>query len=194
MWQLGILTCGDQLFAGVSRRGSQPSPRIDLFAGPRRLLHHGFVSFVSCLSVSLLAGLSRLLAVFLSLLTLRLRKLLSIRRLSQQRPTNIATLPAAARDRSAIPIFLFKPPYRGRSRVLDLEPVRRSAGAVRRAEPLGHDALAAERSGVLVDRRAVAGEYLIECNAGVRHPQQSGEPPFAVLDRLAADVLAVHLE
>ena len=43
-----------------------------------------------------------------------------------------------------------------RRRVLDLQLMRRSARAVRRAQSLRYDAFAAERAGVLVDRRAVA--------------------------------------
>ena len=47
---------------------------------------------------------------------------------------------------------------------------------------------------MLVDYRSLTAEVLIEGDAVVRQPQQPGQPTFAVLDRLAPDVLAVHLE
>ena len=47
---------------------------------------------------------------------------------------------------------------------------------------------------MFVDRRALTGESLVERDAVVRQPQQPGQPALAVLDRLAPDVLAVHLE
>jgi hypothetical protein len=72
--------------------------------------------------------------------------------------------------------------------------MRRAARSVERAKPLRHDALAAERAGVLVDRGAVALIVLVQRDAVMRQPQQPGEPAFADLDRLAADILAVHLE
>src|SRR6476469_8447235 len=93
-----------------------------------------------------------------------------------------------------MPLLFRLAPNRRRRRVLDLEPVRRSAGAVRRAQPLRHDALAAERARVLVDRRAVTAEVLIGGDTVMREPKQAGEPALAVLDRFAPDVFAVHLE
>ena len=60
--------------------------------------------------------------------------------------------------------------------------------------PLRHNSLAPERASVLVDHRAVALELLVERDAVVWQPQQPGEPPLAVLDRLGPNVLAVHLE
>ena len=48
--------------------------------------------------------------------------------------------------------------------VLDLEPLVRPAHAVRGAKPLAHDALAAERTGLLVDNCAVAIAGLVERN------------------------------
>src|SRR5215510_10756593 len=47
-------------------------------------------------------------------------------------------------------------------RVLDLEPMVDAAGAIRRAEPLRHDALATESAGVFEDSRSIASEMLVE--------------------------------
>ena len=47
---------------------------------------------------------------------------------------------------------------------------------------------------MLVDDSAVSGESLVERHAVVLEPHRAGEAPLAVLDRLAAYVLAVHLE
>ena len=64
------------------------------------------------------------------------------------------------------PILLRLPPDRRRGRVLELEPVRRAAGAVARAEPLGDDALAAELAGVLEHRQpAVVLQVLVQAHA-----------------------------
>ena len=94
----------------------------------------------------------------------------------------------------ALPIFFVQPPHRRCRWVLDLQPVRRSACPIRRAKPLGHDALAAERARVLVDDGTIAAERLIKGDAVMRKPQQPGQPALSVLDRLGAHVLAVHLE
>jgi hypothetical protein len=56
----------------------------------------------------------------------------------------------------AVPVLFRLAPDRGRCRVLDLQPVIDPTGAVGRAEALRHDALAAERAGVLEEHRAVA--------------------------------------
>ena len=61
---------------------------------------------------------------------------------------------------SFAPVFLRLAPHRWRNWVLELKPVRRTAGAVARAEPLGDDALAAELAGVL-DHRAI----IWQCNS-----------------------------
>ena len=66
----------------------------------------------------------------------------------------------------AVPILLGLASHSQCHRVLDLEPVIDPAGAVRRAEPLGYDALASERAGVLVEDRTVAREVLVEGVAG----------------------------
>jgi hypothetical protein len=70
------------------------------------------------------------------------------------------------------PIFLRFAPHRRRRRILDLEPLPGSAGAVERAEPLRHDALAAELAGVFDHDIAVADEVLVECNSWRRLAQQ----------------------
>ena len=57
-------------------------------------------------------------------------------------------------SRRSLPLLLGFSLYGRRRRILDLQPVRRSAGAVRRPKPVGHDALTAERARVLVDDRA----------------------------------------
>jgi hypothetical protein len=92
------------------------------------------------------------------------------------------------------PIFFFKPPYRGRIGVLDLEPMRRSAGPIGGAEPLRHDALATKRAGVFVDRGAIAVVVAAERDAVMWEPQQLDESPLAILNRLAPDILTIHLE
>jgi hypothetical protein len=70
----------------------------------------------------------------------------------------------------------------------------RPARAIWRAEALRDDALAAERAGVLVDDRTVAAEVLVERDAFMRQTEQAGQPALALLDRLVAQILAVHLE
>jgi hypothetical protein len=85
-----------------------------------------------------------------------------------------------------VPILFFEPPYGRRCRILDLEPVWRPAGAVRRAKPLRHDTLATERAGMLEDRCTLTVESLVECNAVMRQPQQPSQPALAILDRLAS--------
>src|SRR5947207_15010124 len=57
-------------------------------------------------------------------------------------------------------------------RIFDFHPMRRSARAVRRAEPLRHDALAAELAGVLKENVAIAPEDLVEHNAEIRPAHQ----------------------
>jgi hypothetical protein len=78
-------------------------------------------------------------------------------------PSGISSPPATP----AAPIF-FRFALQGRRlRILDLEPVIHSAGTVRRAEALRHDALAAEIADVLVDDGAVANVMLVESDAVV---------------------------
>jgi hypothetical protein len=59
-------------------------------------------------------------------------------------------------------------------RILDPAPLRRSTGAVSRAEPLRHDALAAELTGVLIDDDAVV----------VQRDARSGRAPVWCTARL----------
>jgi hypothetical protein len=47
---------------------------------------------------------------------------------------------------------------------------------------------------VLEDDGTIAGEVLVESDTFMRQAQQPGEPAFAILDRLAADVLAVYFQ
>jgi hypothetical protein len=56
----------------------------------------------------------------------------------------------------SVPILLGFTLYRWRFRILDLHPMRRTPGAIGRAEPLRHDAFAAEFAGVLENDVAVA--------------------------------------
>src|SRR6516225_9343975 len=63
---------------------------------------------------------------------------------------NIATCSSFATEAplNSAPILFGLTFHRGRVRVLELEPIRRAAAAVARAEPLRHDALASELAGV----------------------------------------------
>jgi hypothetical protein len=88
-------------------------------------------------------------------------------------------LAAGSGGRALGPIFFFQPPQGGRVRVLDLEPVRRPAGAVRRPEPLGHDALAAKCAGMIVNDRAVPFEILVHDDAGLKPAEQFYQGPLA---------------
>ena len=90
------------------------------------------------------------------------------------------------------PIFPFEPPDCWCLRVLDLKPMRRPA---RYEEPSRFDTTPLQPSaGVLLDRGAIAGEMFIDSNAVVGAPQQLTEPALAVRDRIAPNVLALHLE
>src|SRR6202008_3130346 len=53
------------------------------------------------------------------------------------------------------PTLLCLASHRGRGRFFNLDQMADAAGAIRRAEPLRHDALATERTGVLKDNRAI---------------------------------------
>jgi hypothetical protein len=57
--------------------------------------------------------------------------------------------------RSPSPILLGLALHHRRDWVLELQPVSRTAATIRRAEPLGHDALAAELAGMAEDGRAI---------------------------------------
>jgi hypothetical protein len=95
---------------------------------------------------------------------------------------------------ASVPLLFGFAPYRGRRRVLDLQPAISAARAIRRAEALRHDALAAEHAGVLVDDRAVGIVMLIVGDACMRVAQELGQLAFALLDRHVPQVLAVEFE
>ena len=63
--------------------------------------------------------------------------------------------PATRRGALAVPILLRFTRHCWRGRVLDLQPAVSAPGAVRRAQTLRHDALAAERTSLAVDDRAI---------------------------------------
>jgi hypothetical protein len=67
-----------------------------------------------------------------------------------------------------------------------------AAGAIRRAEPLRHDAFATKPAGVFENYRSVAIELIVS-DTIMREPQKPGKPALARLDRLGADVLAINL-
>jgi hypothetical protein len=73
------------------------------------------------------------------------------------------------------PIFLGLAFHRWRLRVFHLHPTVSAARAIKRPEPLGHNALAAEPAGVLEYDLAVALVVLIEHNAGMRGANQLGQ-------------------
>jgi hypothetical protein len=79
-------------------------------------------------------------------------------------------------------------------RVFDFHPMIGSARAIRRAELLRHDALAAERAGVLEDCRAVASMVLVERDTFMGVTQKLRQYSLALLDRHVPQVLAVHFE
>jgi hypothetical protein len=92
------------------------------------------------------------------------------------------------------PIFALKPAHRWRRRVLDLEPMRRSTGLVRRAEPFRNDALAAQRAGVLVDRGGIAAVNLVDRDAVVPMLNEPRKVFFPLFDRIRPQVSAVDLD
>ena len=63
------------------------------------------------------------------------------------------------------PFFLGLARDSGRRWVLDFQPTNGSARAIRRAEALRHDALAAEGAGLLEDDRSIACVVLVEDDA-----------------------------
>jgi hypothetical protein len=78
-----------------------------------------------------------------------------------------------------------------RVRILELEPVPRSAAHVARAETLADDALEAEPAGVPEHDVPWLGDMLIQLQAELGTAQELGEHLLALLDRLAAQVPAV---
>jgi hypothetical protein len=92
----------------------------------------------------------------------------------EQAATFSASAPLAAPRSPLRPIDLRLAPDGWCNGVLDLEPLIRSTHAVRGAKPLADDALAAERTGLLVNDRAVAFIGLVERNAVVGLPEELG--------------------
>ena len=79
------------------------------------------------------------------------------------------------RDRtSLVPFFLGLARHRRRSRILDLDPAVSAARAIRGSQALRHDALAAERAGVLVDDCAVAAIVLVAVVRNFVNPAWTG--------------------
>jgi len=58
--------------------------------------------------------------------------------------------------RDSTPLFFGLAPHRRRRRVLDLDPLLRSAGAVRRTNPLRDNTFTTELAGLLIDDFTVA--------------------------------------
>jgi hypothetical protein len=79
-------------------------------------------------------------------------------------------------------------------RVFDLHPLIGSAGAIRRAEALRHDALGAECAGVLEDDRSLARVVLVEGDGLGAVTQKLRQDALALLDRRAPQVLAIQFE
>ena len=75
--------------------------------------------------------------------------------------------------------FLHAQP-RGGLRIFCLEPGLDFAAAIRRIDPLRHDAFEAELAGVLEDGAAVAGQVLAVADAGLGLAQQLGERGLAI--------------
>src|SRR5215471_8880718 len=92
------------------------------------------------------------------------------------------------------PIFLCLALHRWRFRVLELQPILRSAGAVARAEPLRDDAFEAHLTGVPEYALAIVGEVLVQAQARKAPTQQARERRLARLQRLAPQVLAIQLK
>ena len=82
--------------------------------------------------------------------------------------------------------------HRRSLRVLELEPVRRAARSIGRAEPLRDDALAAELAGVLEHDHALRMfKVFVQPQAWSALPQDARERCLADLDRLPPKVSAV---
>jgi hypothetical protein len=91
----------------------------------------------------------------------------------------IGWLPPAS---GRLPILFGLAPHGWRSRVLDFEPVIDAPGAIRWAEPLRHNAFAAELAGLPEDDRTVALVVLIDYDAGTRRANQFCELALAPLN------------
>src|SRR4029078_9573347 len=86
------------------------------------------------------------------------------------------------------PILFRLAPHCWRRRVINLEPVVDSSGAVRRTAPLRHDALTAERAVVLVDGRPGAVLVLIEGDALNGEAQKRAEQDGMIVPSVTKEV------
>src|SRR5258708_39834772 len=89
------------------------------------------------------------------------------------------------------PVFLGFPLHGRRVRVLELEPVPRSAAHIVRAETLADDAFETEPARVPEHDVPRLGDMLVQLQAKLSAAQELGERALALLDRLAPQVLAV---
>ena len=96
--------------------------------------------------------------------------------------------------KSLAPILFGLASCRWGLRVLELQPIARSPGAVHRAEPLRDDALKAHLAGVPEHALAIVGEVLVQTQPQKAPTQQARERRLARLDRLAPQVSAVQLQ
>jgi hypothetical protein len=94
----------------------------------------------------------------------------------------------------APPIFLSLTLHRRRRRVLYLQPIIEAAGAIRRAEPLRHNALAAKRASLLEDVCTVVIVVIIEADAVTLPEERISQHILAFFDRRPAQVPAVKLD
>jgi hypothetical protein len=92
------------------------------------------------------------------------------------------------------PILLGLPLYRRRRWVFDLQPMRRTAGSVGRAEPLRYDAFTAQRAGVPVDDGAVALEMLVEGDVAMSVVWKLSERLLTHFYGLRAQVLSIQFK
>src|SRR5215472_6383887 len=92
------------------------------------------------------------------------------------------------------PILLGLPLHSRRLRVLEFQPVLRSAGAIARAEPLRHDAFEAHLASVPEYALAIVGEVPVQTQPPKAPTQQARERRPARLQRLAPQVFAIQLK
>src|SRR6516165_10321860 len=95
---------------------------------------------------------------------------------------------------SAPPLFLSLAAHCRCFRILEFQPVFRSAGTVARAEPLRHDAFEAHLAGVPEYALAIMGEVLVQTQPRKAPTQQARELRLARLQRLAPQILAIQFE
>src|SRR5262249_49481469 len=91
----------------------------------------------------------------------------------------LLTLSPVSPVASPSPIFLRFPPHRFTRRVLHLEPIRRAAGAIRRALALRDDAFKTHFASVGEDARAVAFDMLVEAQAKASFGQHTSKRVLA---------------